>query len=116
MQIETKERLFPRKENGKSISWTQLKQFENENFLIVDIRDSVVFQTGNIPGSINIPFPKEAAKLYEIPRGKALIVYCQKGEISSEIVHLLVDADYEAYDLTEGFWGWLKEQMKSDER
>lgn len=114
MQIGINKRLFPEEENGKNVSWTQLKLFERQDFLMIDIRDSVVFQKGNIPGSVNVPFPKEAAKLYEIPRDKALIVYCQKGEISSEIVQLLTDAEYEAYNLKDGFCGWLKAQMISD--
>lgn len=116
MQIKANKRLFPQEENGKDMSWSQLKTFEKQDYQIIDIRDSVVFQTGNIPGSINIPFPKEAAKLYQIPRDKALIVCCQKGEISSEIVELLADAEYEAYNLTDGFCGWLKDQLKSDKQ
>lgn len=116
MQIEIHKRLFPEEENGKDVDWTQLKPFERQDFLMIDIRDSVVFQTGNIPGSVNLSFPKEAAKLYEIPRDKALIVYCQKGEISSEIVQILIDAEYEAYNLKDGFCGWLKAQLKSDKQ
>lgn len=116
MQIKSNKRLFPQEENGKNMSLAQLKIFEKQEYLIIDIRDSVVFQTGNIPGSINIPFPKEAAKLYEIPQDKPVIVCCQKGEISSEIVQLLIDAQYEAYNLTDGFCGWLKDQIKREKQ
>lgn len=113
-EAETKKRrLFPAEENGKEIPWAQLKQFEESDYRIVDIRDDILFQLGAIPGSVNIPFPKEAARLYEIPGEKAVVLCCQKGEVSREIVELLIDAKYEAYNLAEGFLGWLKDHIEN---
>ncbi|MBN7772851.1 thiamine phosphate synthase [Clostridium aminobutyricum] len=109
-----KRRLFAPEENGRDIAWSQLKQLNQKDYRIVDIRDGVAFQLGNIPGSINIPFPQEAVRLYEIPREKAVVVCCQRGEISQEIAELLVDAEYEAYNLAEGFLGWLRAYMEND--
>jgi thiamine-phosphate pyrophosphorylase len=105
-------RLFPPEENGQDLSLAEMGSFDKDSYLIVDIRGSVPFHLGKIAGSINIPFPEEAARIYEIPRGKPVIVCCQKGEISREIVEILVDAGYEAYNLKEGYLGWLMKEAK----
>jgi thiamine-phosphate pyrophosphorylase len=105
-------RLFPPEENGRDLSLDEMDCFSEDNYLIVDIRGSAPFCLGNIAGSINIPFPEEAARIYEIPKEKPVIVCCQKGEISREIAEILVDAGYEAYNLQEGYLGWLMKQAR----
>ncbi|GHU40488.1 hypothetical protein FACS1894111_01220 [Clostridia bacterium] len=93
--------------NAITISLKELASAPKEQYTLIDIRTPVSFQLGHITGAINLPFPQEAARLYDIPREKPVIVYCQKGEISHEIAELLVDAGYEAYNLVEGYLGWL---------
>lgn len=83
--------------------------------VVVDLRNAISFQMGTIPGARNIPIDNLGA-LYELPMDKKIYVFCQSGEVSGEIVELLLDAGYQAYDLTGGFREYLRAQFMRMER
>lgn len=49
---------------------------KNTNFLLIDTRPPVRFHEGTVPGSINIPTPRFAQDIPELPRDRTLIFYC----------------------------------------
>lgn len=73
---------------------------------LIDIREENQVQFGTIPGAENIPSTK-LQELYRLPRDKKVYVFCQKGELSEEIVEILVDAGYDAYHLKGGYLAYL---------
>ena len=46
-------------------------------------------------------------KLYELPKDKRIVVFCQKGETSHEVVEVLLDAGYDAYEMQGGYLAYL---------
>ena len=72
---------------------------ENDNDILIDIRDREMYEFGTIPGAINIPLD-EIKRLYHLPKDKDVYAFCQAGEISGEIAEILSDAGYNAYNLT----------------
>jgi hypothetical protein len=43
---------------------------------VVDVRDALSFQSGHIPGSLNIPLASVQANLDLLPKGKQVVTYC----------------------------------------
>lgn len=80
---------------------------ENNTEILIDIREKMMFEFGTIPGAINIPLD-DIRKLYHLPKDKYIYVFCQSGEISGEIVELLSDAGYTAYNLLGGYRKYLR--------
>ena len=75
--------------------------------LLVDLRDSYVYQCGTIPGAINIPI-SNLRQLYRLQKDKRICVFCQYGEMSREILVLLKEAGSEACHLAGGYREYLK--------
>lgn len=78
--------------------------------IIVDLREAELFAFGTIPGAVNIPLSNLAA-LYRLPKGPRILVFCQSGEISGQIVELLLDAGYDAWELTGGYRAYLRSRF-----
>lgn len=83
-----------------------LSALEADEILIVDVRDEVAYSYGHILGAINVPINLVAD--YNFPYNKQIIVYCRTGQISGDIVEQLCSRGYNAWDLTDGYVGWLK--------
>ncbi len=69
--------------------------------LIVDVRTPEEFQSGHIPGAINVPNEGIADEMpEELPDVNAeILVYCRSGRRSSDAAHKLVSMGYAAvYD------------------
>lgn len=78
--------------------------------ILVDVRESFLFKTGNISGAVNIPM-SECDKLCTLPRGD-VYVYCQRGDVSGEAVELLEDFGYNACNLRGGYLAYLRGEYK----
>ena len=83
-----------------------LSALEADEILIVDIRDEVSYSYGHVLGAINVP--KELVADYNFPTNKQIVVYCRTGQISGEVVDELCRRGFNAWDLTDGYVGWLK--------
>ena len=78
--------------------------------ILVDLRDRTVFNFGTIPGAVNIPVD-EIDKLYLLPQSKRIVLFCQKGEISSDIADLLDENGFKTAELLGGYREYLKNNM-----
>ena len=71
------------------------KDIENSDLRwIVDVRSSSQFRTGHIEGERNIPFGELPLRHSELPKGEAVLVTCDRGEISTMAARLLVDVGH----------------------
>lgn len=94
----------------RTVSVEEWKQGEWERAVLVDLRDETQTAFGTIPNAVNIPAVRLQG-LYDLPLDKKICVFCQKGEISAEIVELLVAAGYDAYHLAGGYLAYLASQF-----
>ena len=78
-----------------------------EDDILVDVREKTLFDFGTIPGAVNIPLDN-IKELYSLPKEQNIYVFCQAGDISGEIVELLSDAGYTAFNLTGGYRRYLR--------
>ena len=93
--------LFIRNEmvrGGASISAAQLVQLvNNENAVIVDVRDKGEFDSGHIVDSINIPFSSLETRADELTKfkDKPLVLTCKMGQHAGSAGTLLKKKGFE---------------------
>ncbi len=83
-------------------------QFErNSDSMLIDVRTAQEHFTKTIPGAINIPVDELRERLQEIPKEKALYVFCEIGLRGYLAQRILRQHGYnEVYNLSGGFSLW----------
>lgn len=99
-------------ENMAEITLDELKRLENDEYVLIDMRDSVSFEYGHIDNAKNIPEADFNRSL--LPKDKKIVLYCKYGIVSLPLSDELSDEGYGAYSLKEGYIGWLREKLGAD--
>ena len=100
---------------NNEITVAELKNYPNESYIIIDIRDEYSFGYGHIDGAINIPQNKINDSLSALPKNKKLMICCKSGLISRGIADELCEQGFEAYNLTGGYCEWLRSKHENTE-
>lgn len=83
----------------------QLKLKENK--ILIDVRDPREFNTGYIPGAINLPLSKLKGHLDEIAKDKDVFLYCRSGMRSQQAARMLNKKGYKnLVNLQGGILAW----------
>lgn len=101
----------------KSIDLTidQLKQLQENEYQLIDMRDNIAYQHGFIPGAINLSECEFWKNIEQLDKSKKIILYCMKGVISKDIASELNEQGYDAYNLDGGYGKWLINSFKKEE-
>ncbi len=97
--------LYLQAKAGSALSPQQVTLLVNrQDGVIVDIRDSKVFDGGHIVDAINIPLAKLKERLRELEkfREKPVVVVCQLGQQSGDAVKLLEENGFRAVSRMRG--------------
>ena len=92
----------------KDIGIEELKQFQNEGAILIDVRSPQEYREGHIDGAILIPEYEMKKKVENIlsDKKKTIIVYCSSGGRSKKAQKLLKKLGYQnVYNLYEGYLG-----------
>jgi len=83
------------------------------DYQIIDVRQPAAFADYSIPQSVNIPFASLMTKngLDEVPKYKKIILVCGDGSRSGQAWTVLRSKGYQAYILTGGLKGWMRQIM-----
>ena len=96
----------------REVSISELERMEEGSFLLIDTRSADNVRYGRIPGAIHISETElmENAARYarELPDGRKLIVYCQRGVRSIAVSEALADCGRECFSLAGGYLAWLR--------
>ncbi len=93
---------------------------ENKNsssFIIIDCRTPYEFDSGKIPGAINIDFysPTFQQEVDKLPRENTYLIYCRTGNRSKVALNLMERMDFqEVYNLQEGIVDWAANGLPID--
>jgi rhodanese-related sulfurtransferase len=71
--------------------------------LLVDVRDADEFQTGHVPGAINLPLNQIRHRLGELPRDRELWLYCGVGQRAYYATRVLMQNGFRVKNLPGGF-------------
>lgn len=88
------------------ITCEELAKKDADGFVVIDIRDRESYSYGHMTGAINIP--RDEIARTEFSREKELYLCCRSGKISAEVAEELRDRGYKAYNLKDGYFGWLR--------
>jgi NADPH-dependent 2,4-dienoyl-CoA reductase/sulfur reductase-like enzyme/rhodanese-related sulfurtransferase/TusA-related sulfurtransferase len=84
--------------------WHDIKEFNSNGGVLLDVRTVEEYQARNIQGSINIPIEELRDRMNEVPKGKPILAYCEVGYRSYLATRVLLQNGFdEVYDLTGGF-------------
>ena len=97
------------------ISIEELKKVDKNTCTVIDIRDEISYNYGNIPNSVNIPLEKIKNDKSILPKDKRLIICCKSGQISDTLAEELREDGYDAVNLVNGYYGWLKDKFTDDD-
>ena len=103
------------------VSALELKQRiddeDDDNFIILDIRDEADYDEKHIPGAINISLKELGYKVFALDKTKDIIVYCAVGVRSKVAAKILINAGFkDVFNLTGGIKAWNYPIETSDGR
>ncbi|MDQ6979084.1 MAG: rhodanese-like domain-containing protein [Mariprofundaceae bacterium] len=76
-------------------------------FQFLDVRTVKEYQSGHVPGAINIPIQELAKRIKEVPTDKQVYVYCESGTRSAKAAKLLAKSGYSRIEnMGVGMSGW----------
>ena len=100
---------------GRSVTAQQLvNMVNNENAVVVDVRDSKEFEAGHIVDAINIPHTALESRMSEINKykDKPLVLTCKMGQHSGAAGTVLRKAGFEQVArLTGGILEWRNQNL-----
>lgn len=67
--------------------------------LVVDVRSPGEYAGGHLPDAVNIPVSELSGRLAELPKDRALVLYCASGARSSRAAAFLRNAGYDVGDV-----------------
>ncbi|MDH5611330.1 MAG: rhodanese-like domain-containing protein [Gammaproteobacteria bacterium] len=86
----------------------------NDDALIIDVRESSEFAKGHIKGAINLPLSSFKDKLSSISKSKdtAVLTYCNSGATSGKACRLLTQAGFSnVHNIAGGINNWLEAKL-----
>jgi NADPH-dependent 2,4-dienoyl-CoA reductase/sulfur reductase-like enzyme/rhodanese-related sulfurtransferase len=85
-------------------SWQKLA---SNGFFLLDVRDTVEYEQGHIPGAKNIPLAELRRRLPELPHDGEIRLYCAGGQRAYYATRLLAQHGFRAQNLPGGYETYL---------
>ncbi len=102
----------------EEITFENLKKWQKNSYVLIDIRDEGLVSYGMIPGAVHISMDEleagDSSVMADIAPEKKLVFYCQIGRKSKEIGDLNSLADKECYSLAGGYIGYIRSEMLNE--
>ncbi len=81
----------------------------DEDVLLIDVREQWEYDAGHIPGITHIPMGEVADRLSEIPTDQTVVLTCRSGNRSGQIYNFLRDSGYDnVHNMAGGILAWEK--------
>jgi NADPH-dependent 2,4-dienoyl-CoA reductase/sulfur reductase-like enzyme/rhodanese-related sulfurtransferase len=80
-----------------------LKSAPPNSHTLLDVRTSYEYRAGHLEGAVNIPLDTLRARLDELDKSRAIIVYCQVGARAHLAQRILAQNGFDAKNLTGGY-------------
>ncbi len=88
----------------KIATWRNLINYQQNDFILVDVRTHDEFQLGTIEGAINIPLDDIRQRLNEFPKNKKILIFCGVGLRGYLACRILSQLGFEdIYNLSGGY-------------
>jgi NADPH-dependent 2,4-dienoyl-CoA reductase/sulfur reductase-like enzyme/rhodanese-related sulfurtransferase len=89
----------------ETAQWSQIDEFEDRGFQLVDVRTSSEYSAGSIPGAMSMPVDEIRNRVAELTN-KDVLVNCQVGQRGHTATMLLKELGFNAVNLDGGYLTW----------
>lgn len=89
--------------NTKLAQWQDIVNLDPAKTVLLDVREDIEVEIGNIEGSLHIPWPELRDRIGELPKDKHIIIYCQVGKRGYFAEQILRQHGFDVSNLTGGF-------------
>jgi NADPH-dependent 2,4-dienoyl-CoA reductase/sulfur reductase-like enzyme/rhodanese-related sulfurtransferase len=89
----------------ETAQWSQIDEFTDRGFQLVDVRTASEYAAGNIPGAMSMPVDEIRARIAELTN-KDVLVNCQVGQRGHTATMLLKELGFNAVNLDGGYLTW----------
>ena len=89
----------------ETAQWSQIDEFVDRGFQLVDVRTASEYAAGNIPGAMSMPVDEIRARIAELTN-KDVLVNCQVGQRGHTATMLLKELGFNAVNLDGGYLTW----------
>jgi rhodanese-related sulfurtransferase/DNA-binding transcriptional ArsR family regulator len=99
----------PRRHAFATISMAEVQeQLGSNEVVLLDVRPTVEYQAGHIPGALSMPINELEHRLAELPAGKLIVAYCRGPYCvyADEVLDLLAAQGWPVARLEEGVIEW----------
>lgn len=89
----------------KTAQWNEIDSFVSQGYQLVDVRSPDEFDSGSIPGAVNLPVDQIRERVGELSNIN-LLVNCQVGQRGHTAALLLKELGFNAVNLDGGYLTW----------
>ena len=89
----------------ETAQWSQIDEFTDRGFQLLDVRTASEYAAGNIPGAMSMPVDEIRARIAELTN-KDVLVNCQVGQRGHTATMLLKELGFNAVNLDGGYLTW----------
>ncbi len=89
----------------ETAQWSQIDEFQDRGFQLVDVRTSSEYAAGSIPGAMSMPVDEIRNRVAELTN-KDVLVNCQVGQRGHTATMLLKELGFNAVNLDGGYLTW----------
>jgi rhodanese-related sulfurtransferase len=76
--------------------------------VVIDVRESVEFRPGHVPGARNLPLSVLPTRMAELPMHRPVYVICHSGRRSAQAVALMRAVGLDATNVVGGTGEWIR--------
>jgi rhodanese-related sulfurtransferase/DNA-binding transcriptional ArsR family regulator len=103
--------FFTDSDGARPMSLTELQQAmaADEQVTLIDVRPRREYDSGHVPGAINVPLAELAQRMANLPKDTPIVAYCRGPYcvMAASAVHRLREAGFLAARLEIGYPDWL---------
>lgn len=89
----------------ETAQWSEIDEFVDRGFQLVDVRTASEYAAGNIPGAMSMPVDEIRSRVAELTN-KDVLVNCQVGQRGHTATMLLKELGFNAVNLDGGYLTW----------
>jgi len=103
--------FFADSDGAEPMSLAELQQAmtADEQLTLIDVRPEREYDSGHVPGAINVPLAELAERMAALPKATPIVAYCRGPYcvMAASAVHQLREAGFAAARLEIGYPDWL---------
>ena len=103
--------FFADSDGARPMSLAELQQAmaADEHLTLIDVRPEREYDSGHVPGALNVPLAELSERMAELPRDSPIVAYCRGAYcvMAASAVHRLREAGFAAARLEIGYPDWL---------